>query len=155
MKSEDEDIMPKDDESGDETTNQPIESLSPSSRLIECPKPQCFKKFRDLDALKYHLSYTHNDLKDDKPPNKKLKKRKKLLAKRKREANAKEITKMEKNNVKKEPDTSLQESISKYDDAHIKKEIKSESNDTSIILPPMRRKRDGGRERADFPYKVL
>ena len=129
--SEDEDIMPKDDESGDETTNQPIESLSPSSRLIECPKPQCFKKFRDLDALKYHLSYTHNDLKDDKPPNKKLKKRKKLLAKRKREANAKEITKMEKNNVKKEPDTSLQESISKYDDAHIKKEIKSESNDTS------------------------
>ena len=43
--------------------------------MIECPKPQCFKKFRDLDALKYHLSYTHNDLKDDKPINKKLKKK--------------------------------------------------------------------------------
>ena len=58
--SEDEDIMPKDDESGDEaTTNPQNESMSPSSRLIECPKPQCFKKFRDLDALKYHLSLIH------------------------------------------------------------------------------------------------
>ena len=39
------------------------ESMSPTSRLIECPKPVCAKKFRDLDALKYHLSYAHNDLK--------------------------------------------------------------------------------------------
>ena len=126
--SDDEDVMPKDDESGDETANPPNESLSPSSRLIECPKPQCFKKFRDLDALKYHLSYTHNDLKDEKPPNKKLKKRKKLLAKRKRETNVKEITKAEKNNIKKESDT---ESMSKYHDTHIKKEIKTELNDIS------------------------
>lgn len=37
--------------------------MSPTSRLIECPKPACAKKFRDLDALKYHLSYAHNDLK--------------------------------------------------------------------------------------------
>ena len=39
------------------------DTLSPTSRLIECPKPDCAKKFRDLDALKYHLSYAHNDLK--------------------------------------------------------------------------------------------
>ena len=39
------------------------DALSPTSRLIECPKPDCAKKFRDLDALKYHLSYAHNDLK--------------------------------------------------------------------------------------------
>ena len=37
--------------------------MSPTSRLIECPKPDCAKKFRDLNALKYHLSYAHNDLK--------------------------------------------------------------------------------------------
>ena len=129
--SDDEDVMPKDDESGDESTNPPNESLSPSSRLIECPKPQCFKKFRDLDALKYHLSYTHNDLKDEKPPNKKLKKRKKLLAKRKREANAKEVSKAEKNNVKKETETSLADPTSKSNDIHIKKEIKMETNDSS------------------------
>ena len=127
--SDDEDVMPKDDESGDETTNPPTESLSPSSRLIECPKSQCFKKFRDLDALKYHLSYTHNDLKDEKPPNKKLKKRKKLLAKRKREANVKETSKLEKSNVKKESD--IAEPISKHNDAHIKREIKTENNDSS------------------------
>ena len=39
------------------------DTLSPTSRLIECPKPDCAKKFRDLNALKYHLSYAHNDLK--------------------------------------------------------------------------------------------
>ena len=37
--------------------------MSPTSSLIECPKPNCAKKFRDLNALKYHLSYAHNDLK--------------------------------------------------------------------------------------------
>lgn len=130
--SDDDDIMPKDDESGDEATNPQNESLSPSSRLIECPKSQCFKKFRDLDALKYHLSYTHNDLKDDKPPIKKLKKKKKLLVKRKREANTKEG---EVKNVKKEPDNGVPESTSKLDinDAKIKKEIKMEGNDSSRL----------------------
>ena len=39
------------------------DAMSPTSRLIECPKPACAKKFRDLDALKYHLSYAHDDLK--------------------------------------------------------------------------------------------
>merc|ERR1711899_388149 len=39
------------------------EALSPTSSLIECPKPNCAKKFLDLNALKYHLSYAHNDLK--------------------------------------------------------------------------------------------
>jgi len=38
-------------------------NLSPNSRLIECPKTECSKKYRDLDALKYHLSFSHNDLK--------------------------------------------------------------------------------------------
>ena len=130
--SEDEDIMPKDDESGDEaTTNPQNESMSPSSRLIECPKPQCFKKFRDLDALKYHLSYTHNDLKDDKPINKKLKKKKKLLAKRKREANAKGST--EKKEIKQETDTNFLESSSNLyiNDSKIKTEVKLEENDMS------------------------
>ena len=130
--SEDEDIMPKDDESGDEaTTNPQNESMSPSSRLIECPKPQCFKKFRDLDALKYHLSYTHNDLKEDKPINKKLKKKKKLLAKRKREANAKGCT--EKIEIKKETETNFLESSSKLymNDSKIKTEVKLEENDMS------------------------
>ena len=37
--------------------------MSPTSSLIECPKTNCAKKFRDLNALKYHLSYAHNDLK--------------------------------------------------------------------------------------------
>lgn len=38
-------------------------AVSPTSKLIECPKPECSKKYRDLDALKYHLSFAHNDLK--------------------------------------------------------------------------------------------
>lgn len=130
--SDDEDIMPKDDESGDETnTNTKNESLSPSSRLIECPKPQCFKKFRDLDALKYHLSYTHNDLKDDKPPIKTLKKKKKLLAKRRREPNSKDIPNDEKKDIKKEHDTSLLESTLNLHDTKIKHEIKTEGSDCS------------------------
>ena len=37
-------------------------TLSPTSRLIECPKTECSKKYRDLDALKYHLSFAHNEL---------------------------------------------------------------------------------------------
>ncbi len=42
--------------------------MSPSSRLVECSRPACSKKFRDLDALKYHLSYAHNDLKKPNKP---------------------------------------------------------------------------------------
>ena len=45
-------------------------NLSPNSRLIECPKTECSKKYRDLDALKYHLSFSHNDLQK---PNKAVK----------------------------------------------------------------------------------
>lgn len=59
---DDEDL--KDDESDENTGGG--DTMSPSSRLIECPKPVCAKKFRDLDALKYHLSYAHNDLKKKK-----------------------------------------------------------------------------------------
>ena len=54
-------------------------ALSPTSSLIECPKPACAKKFRDLNALKYHLSYAHNDLK--KAAAIAAEKRKKILAK--------------------------------------------------------------------------
>ncbi|XP_040581583.1 uncharacterized protein [Lepeophtheirus salmonis] len=36
--------------------------------LIECPKSNCSKKFRDLEALKFHLSFAHNDLKRPKKP---------------------------------------------------------------------------------------
>ena len=122
--SDDDDQAPKDDESWDETANPHNESFSPSSRLIECPKAQCFKKFRDLNALKYHLSYTHNDLKDVKPPNKKLKKKKKILIKRKFEANAKDAKHFEKKEIKKEGDVNT---------TKIKKEIKAEVNDASKL----------------------
>ena len=54
--SDDDDIMPKDDERRHETDNPLNEFLSSFSRLIECPKSQCFKMFRDLDALKYYMS---------------------------------------------------------------------------------------------------
>ena len=42
--------------------NNPADVMSPTSNFIECPKGLCAKKFRDLDALKYHLSYSHDNL---------------------------------------------------------------------------------------------
>ena len=58
--------------------------MSPTSRLIECPKGFCAKKFRDLDALKYHLSYAHDNLnKAAEIKAEKLKLEQKLLAEQK------------------------------------------------------------------------
>ena len=64
----DENIDELEEEEGDEkcsmiTVVAAKNNLSPNSRLIECPKTECSKKYRDLDALKYHLSFSHNDLK--------------------------------------------------------------------------------------------
>ena len=84
------------------------DALSPTSSLIECPKPACAKKFRDLNALKYHLSYAHNDLK--KAAAIAAEKRKKILAKSIKTAN---------NNLKKEQTNSTSSSP-------MKKEIKTE-----------------------------
>lgn len=60
--AEESDMTNKDEDSDENNPAEP-DTLSPTSRLIECPKPDCAKKFRDLNALKYHLSYAHNDLK--------------------------------------------------------------------------------------------
>merc|ERR1719384_207678 len=82
--------MTKDEDSDENNPGEP-NALSPTSSLIECPKPACAKKFRDLNALKYHLSYAHNDLK--KAAAIAAERRKKILAKSIKTAN---------NNLKKE-----------------------------------------------------
>ncbi len=93
--------------------------MSPTSRLIECPKPSCAKKFRDLDALKYHLSYAHNDLK--KAAAIAAEKRQKLLSEKTIKAAAAAEKKAVSNNV-------------------IKKEIKEENGKASAaaaeVKPP-------------------
>lgn len=54
------------DQDGEDSNNLDGRSCSSPERdacLIECPKPECSKKFRDLEALKFHLSFSHNELK--------------------------------------------------------------------------------------------
>ncbi len=47
----------------EDKSSSAVNGSQASDRLIECPKAECAKKFRDLEALKFHLSYAHNDLK--------------------------------------------------------------------------------------------
>lgn len=49
-------------ELGTKTEDSP-EKISYCGGLIECPKGDCSKKFKDLNALKFHLSFAHNELK--------------------------------------------------------------------------------------------
>ena len=35
-----------------------------STQLIECPEPNCSKKYKHINGLKYHQSHAHNNDED-------------------------------------------------------------------------------------------
>ena len=46
------------------SSSVPPPKASPTSDLMECPKRDCSKMFKDLHAIKFHLSHAHNELEE-------------------------------------------------------------------------------------------
>lgn len=47
------------------TTPTPCGSPPPSPILLECPEPNCSKKYKHINGLKYHQSHAHGSADDD------------------------------------------------------------------------------------------
>lgn len=46
-------------------TPAPCSSPPPSPVLLECPEPNCSKKYKHINGLKYHQSHAHGSVADD------------------------------------------------------------------------------------------
>lgn len=47
------------------TPATPSGSPPPSPVLLECPEPNCSKKYKHINGLKYHQSHAHGSVDDD------------------------------------------------------------------------------------------